>query len=89
MAFSLRRVSDGAGDCGLMTMNFWEENGQIKFDRGQKPRLGAAVRVGSIAGRTYAMQDYWTTTPVTEILEETDEYVRFKTRNSEYEWKHK
>ncbi len=41
-----------------------------------------------INGRTYSSQDYWTTTPVTEILEDTNEFVRFKTRNSEYEWKY-
>lgn len=37
-------------------------------------------------------QDWWQTTWVTEILEERTEedgteYVRFKTGNSEYEWK--
>ena len=31
----------------------------------------------------------WMTTIVTEILEETDSYVRFKTKNSEYELKNK
>ena len=89
MTFSLRRISDGAGDCGLMSINIWEENGEIKFEHGEKPKLGAAVRVGSINGRSYSSQDYWTTTLVTEIIEDTNEFVRFKTKNSEYEWSHR
>jgi hypothetical protein len=48
--------------------------------------------VGSPYARTYSRQDWWQTTPITEILEERieedgTEYVRFKTGNSEYEWK--
>ena len=57
-----------------------------------RPQLGASMRVGSITGRTYSAQDWWQTTLITEILEERTEedgteYVRFKTGNSEYEWK--
>ena len=57
-----------------------------------RPQIGASMRVGSITGRTYSAQDWWQTTLITEILEERTEedgteYVRFKTGNSEYEWK--
>ena len=57
-----------------------------------RPQLGVSMRVGSITGRTYSAQDWWQTTLITEILEERTEedgteYVRFKTGNSEYEWK--
>lgn len=87
MTYSLRRKSDNAGDEGGMSMIYWMEDGKVKTEHGQKPRLGAGIRVGSINGRSYASQDYWSTTPVTEILEETETMVRFKTRsNSEYIW---
>ena len=56
------------------------------------PRVGCGVRVGSPYGRTYSMQDWWQTSPVTEILEESinDQgywTVKFKTRSSVYTWK--
>lgn len=43
-------------------------------------------------GRSLVMSPFnkfytWMTTIVTEILEETDSYIRFKTENSEYELK--
>lgn len=85
---SLRRVSDGAGDSGSMS-DIWRENPdtkQIEWEQGQRPRIGWGVRTGSLTGRSYSYQDYWTTTPVTEILEEKEDYIRFKTGNSEYEW---
>lgn len=88
MTYSLVRESDGAGDSGPLSTLYWMENEEVKWEHNAKPRLGCSVRVGSITGRTFAMQDYWTTTPVTEILEETDTEVKFKTRsNSIYVWK--
>ncbi len=64
----------------------------IAYKNNAKPRVGACMRVGSPYSRSYSNQDYWTTTPVTEILEEfTDDQnrlnVKFKTRNSTYWWK--
>ena len=88
MAFSLVRTRDGAGDCGLMfNLLRLTEAGEVEIlKQPEKPLVGWAVQVGSPYGRTYQGQDYWTTTPVTEILEEKEGYVRFKTGNSEYEW---
>lgn len=95
---SLRRVSDGAGDSGPMSMLFkckplddwfeqvYDENNKPVVEYG-RPKLHYMVRVGSPYARSYAPQDYWTTTPVTEILEETDDMVRFRTTNSEYIWR--
>ena len=37
------------------------------------------------SGNSY--QDYWLTTPVEEILEDTENYVKFRTKNTVYEWK--
>jgi len=100
MAYSLRRTRDGAGDSGQMSVAlipiFDEETGKIirvETIHDARPQVGAAMRVGSHYGRSYSEFDYWTTTPVTEILEERIDpddmyylYVRFKTGNSEYEW---
>jgi hypothetical protein len=89
--YSLFRESDGAGDSGLMCEildgESWTPIGGEDY-----PRIGCGVRVGSIFARTYSAQDWWCTTPVTEILEESvDEEgfrsMKFKTRNSVYQWK--
>lgn len=99
MAYSLYRTRDGAGDSGLMSdavTPIWDENGKLIdkiIEHNARPKVGAAMVVGSPYARTYSHQDWWQTTPITEILEERiskdgTEYVRFKTGNSEYEWKH-
>lgn len=64
----------------------------IAYCHNTKPSVGVSMRVGSTYSRSYSSQDYWTTTPVTEILEEfTDDQgrlnVKFKTKNSTYWWK--
>lgn len=56
-----------------------------------KPVIGCSLLVGSVTARTYSDQDWWLTTPVTEILQEmymTDGRplkFKFKTKNSLYE----
>jgi hypothetical protein len=87
----LRRVSDGAGDEGACSDAIsWNEDGTFKEIVGNRPTVGCSILVGSIIARSYSNQDYWLTTPVTEILEEKMEndllYVKFKTENSIYEW---
>lgn len=95
--YSLRRERDGAGDSGPMLetykcfkndYGFWEpfrnEDGSLEKRTGEKPQIGDCVRVGSYIARTFAMQDYWTTTPVEEILETTEDSVKFRTTNSIY-----
>lgn len=90
MRYSLYR-EDGAGDSGPMCQILDQES--YKPIEGETyPRLGCGVRVGSFYGRTYASQDWWQTSPVTEILEEwTDDegykHMKFKTRSSVYTWK--
>ena len=86
MRYSLVRVHDGVGDSGPMCQILDQENYQ-PIEGETRPRVGCGVRVGSYYARTYAMQDRWQTTPVLEILEEREDYIKFKTRNSEYEWK--
>jgi hypothetical protein len=87
MPYSLSRVRDGAGDSGQMCNLLWEEDGELKVEPNGKPRVGVAVQVGSHYARTMENQDWWQTSYITEIIEEKDDYVKFKTGNSVYEWK--
>ena len=87
MAYKLRRERDGAGDSGYMsTIFFKDEDGKVKHENNARPKVGSVIRVGSHYGRSYSAQDYWQTTMITEILEETENRVRFKTGNSTYVW---
>lgn len=87
MAYFLERERDGAGDSGQMCLGLWEENGEVKVEENAKPRLGIALRVGSSYARTMSAQDWWQTSYITEILEEKEDYVKFRTGNSIYIWK--
>lgn len=83
----LRRISDNAGDAGARSEAIaWNPDGSFKEIVGRRPTIGCSMLVGSVTARTYHHQDFWLTTVVTEILEDRDDYVRFKTENSEYEW---
>jgi len=97
MTYSLYRISDGAGDSGPMSMALWkDETGNVQYEHNAVPRVGVAMRVGSLSGRTYDTQDWWQTTYITEIISESESKIgnivvsreiRFKTKNSEYIWK--
>ena len=88
----LIRMSDGKGDSGsnveAIRLNPETDNPEYKHTR--EPIVGWALRVGSVTARTYSNQDWWMTTPVTEIMERTEKdnelYVKFKTGNSIYEF---
>ena len=88
MTYSLRRTRDGAGDSGPMSLILRKnpDSGEIEYKHGERPTVGWVMQVGSITARSYSAQDYWQTTYITEILEDKENYVRFKTGNSEYEW---
>lgn len=89
--YNLRRTRDNAGDSGgsSQTVRLNEQTGKLEYG-GDVPQVGYAVKVGSVTARSYSNQDWWMTTPVTEILEEIKDdkghYIRFSTGNSEYEW---
>lgn len=97
MAYHLRRIRDGAGDSGTMSMALvptYENNKvvDVEYINNARPQIGYVMRVGSSYARSYSAQDWWQTTVITEILEDTvdennSEYVRFKTGNSIYEWR--
>ena len=89
--YSLVREGDLRGDSGPMCQILDGESYQ-PIDDEKYPRVGCGVRVGSYYARTYSMQDWWQTSPITEILEEGVEEngkrrVRFATKNSTYLWK--
>jgi len=85
---TLRRTSDGAGDVGARSEAIkWNEDGTFNSVVSNRPTVGCSMLVGSVTARSYSEQDYWLTTPVTEILEESEDYVKFKTGNSIYEWR--
>ncbi len=87
MPYSLVRISDRAGDSGRMSNCIaWNEDGTFKEIVGDRPQVGCSMQVGSALARTYDAQDWWMTTVITEILEETETKVRFRTENSEYIW---
>lgn len=86
MTYFLRRERDNAGDSGPMSMALWLEEDTVKHEHNSRPRVGVAMRVGSFAARSFTGQDWWQTTPITEILEESENRVRFKTGNSIYVW---
>lgn len=92
MAYYLYR-EDGAGDSGPMC-NFLILNKEGKVSKADidYPEVGYAVQVGSLYARSYQYQDWWCTTPITEIIEKYKEddrdVVKFKTRSgSIYTWK--
>lgn len=70
-----------------MSMAMWLEGDEVKHEHNARPRVGVAMRVGSIVGRTFGHQDWWQTTYITEIIEDDGDTVRFRTGNSEYVWK--
>jgi hypothetical protein len=74
-------LKDGGAMCDAIR---WNEDDTFKEVAGHKPIVGCSLMVGSIRARSYADQDYWLTTTVTKILEETEDYVIFETENSIY-----
>lgn len=83
----IRRESDGTTESGARSEAIsWNEDGTFKEVVGHRPMVGCSMLVGSTTARSYSAQDYWLTTVVTEILEEREDYVKFRTLNSIYEW---
>ena len=98
MAYWMHRTRDGMGDSGSMSMALvptYDENSKVvdvEYINDARPKIGYVMRVGSGIARSYSAQDWWQTTVITEIIEDTvdensGEYVRFKTGNSIYEWR--
>jgi len=85
MAFHLKRKKDGKEIHCKMSMSVsWLEDETYDNTHGPYPLLGKSVILYN------GLFDNWTTTVVTEILEEIEteqcKLCRFKTENSEYIW---
>lgn len=90
MPYSLYREGDNAGDSGQLSRRLWPDGHE---DKDPTPIVGASLMVGSMYARTYELQDYWVTTPVTEIVlvyeNDGETEIIFKTRSgSVYHWRH-
>ena len=60
----------------------WNEEGKVREDHNE-PAIGRSLLMSPF-------NDFftWMTTDITEIVEEQEDYIKFKTRNSNYElWK--
>ena len=77
---TLKRLNDGKIVTGKgVTAIKWNKDKSFKEEAGKKPTLGCSVLLFN------SITDHWLTTIVTEILEEKEGYVKFKTENSTYE----
>jgi len=84
--YSLTRKSDGAGYSGGMSITFLAGDNTVERKHDARPEVGRQIRVGSLYARTMQWQDWWQTSPVLEILEDTPGKVVFRTHNSVYTW---
>jgi len=74
-------MKDGGSMCESIA---WNDDDTFKETVGREPVIGCSIRVGTPFSRSYANQDWWLTTVVTKIVENTDEYCIFETKNSTY-----
>lgn len=58
----------------------WNDNGTFKSNH-DKPVVGRSLLMSPFINGLYT----WLTTEVTEIIEQHDDYIKFKTQNSTYE----
>ena len=89
----LRRTRDGEGYYGSLVEAIRQnpDTGELERELVTKPRIGWALKVGTVTAGTYSTRDWWMTTEITEIIEEDvveDEYFyyKFRTGNSIYEY---
>ncbi len=73
--YRLRRLSDNMGEEGRISQSFNQQLQPV----GDRPIIGCVIVVSND-------NKWWCTTKVTEITEDTENYVKFKTLNSVYEW---
>lgn len=83
--YSLDRMKGDSG--GRSEAIRWKPDGTVQEIVSRRPTVGCSMLVGAIGARTMQYQDYWLTTEVLEILEDREDYVKFRTKNTVYEWK--
>jgi len=78
--YKLVRERDGLTKYGReMGWIEWNDDGTFK-EKHDKPAVGRSCMLDP-----HRMSFTWLTTSVTEIVEEREDYVKFKTKNSNYE----
>jgi len=77
----LIRDGDGEGYFGSRIESFDPKTGDLV---GHEPMIGCCLKVGTATAGMFSSRDWWMTTPITEIISETDKEIRFKTKNSTY-----
>ena len=71
----------------IKTRGGWQSD-NADYEHNARPRVGVAMRVGTFGSRMMGTQDWWQTTLIEEILEDTPDYVKFRTKSgSIYEWR--
>ena len=88
MAYHLWKVGDpSTGDSGGMSMTLWVEDDKVRTENDARPQVGKVIRVGSVYARSHQHQDWWQTSEIKEILEESQDSVKFLTNSgSTYVW---
>lgn len=79
---TLTRDRDGEGYFGSVVQALDPKN--INNVVGNKPMVGYCLKIGTVTAGMFSTRDWWMTTPITEIISETEDEVKFKTANSTY-----
>jgi len=82
----LVRDRDGEGHYGSV-LNLIPANlsdSMHSWDGNPESLLGFGLYIGTVTGGMFSSRDWWCTTVITEILEITNDHIRFKTKNSFY-----
>lgn len=80
----LIRERDGEGYHGSCVDAYEVVDGKLGNIVGHEPIVGCCLKVGTMTAGMFSTRDWWMTTPITEIISETEDEVRFKTGNSTY-----
>jgi len=82
---TLIRDRDGEGYSGCMVQAL-DFDGKTLGGKvvGNRPLVGYCLKVGTITAGMFSTRDWWMTTPITEIISETEKEIKFKTKNSTY-----
>jgi hypothetical protein len=87
MTYSIKRLIDGEGDSGDLSIAVWLDKDENRmFDLNARPRKGIAIGVGSLLA-SLPDNEYYLTGIIQEIVEDTGNYVKFKTADYVYEWR--
>ena len=73
--FILKRMNDGLTQVGKFKVEYIEWNKDVYNCRHNDIKIG----------RSLLLDNGWTTTVITEIIEQRDKYIKFQTKNSTYE----